>query len=206
MRYIPKNKLTKPFTATTREFKVALSGVEYIGDVVKTSSGKYYAFERGDINQSKRLLKYAEEPTVGHAYGNEDLLPRENFYFDYVSQKGKELTYTTEIPEADYVLTEGAYTFGSYLRYFVKNNVTDRVFEIEANDFTRLIGQDKQYHWPSYTIVEIEWKVSGDVADKEISGYLVEGVETLNKRAVEEASKIIPELSNILTDYLEYHQ
>ena len=206
MRYIPKNKLTKPFTADPGEFRISLSGVSYLGEVVKTSTGRYFAYERGRIDQQKRLLRNSDEPTVAHAYGNELKLPRENFYFDYVSQKSGELTYTYEVPPADYSLTQELYAYGAYLRYFVKNKVTNSVYEIGPTAHRLLLDKSEIFHWPSYTIVEIEWKVSGDVADKEISGYLVEGVETLNKRAVEEASKIIPELSNILTDYLEYHQ
>ena len=206
MRYVPKNKRSKPFDSVAGDFLVSASGLSYNGQVVELSSGRYYAYEQGDVNLSKKLTKVTDPVEVSHVFEKQDYIPREGFYYDYISQEGDKQSYPEELPPASYVVVQRNYDHGSFKRYFVKNKVTLNVFEINPTTYVELSNKSKKYHWPSYTLVEVEWKITGDVADKEISGYLVEGVETLNKRAVEEASKIIPELSNILTDYLEYHQ
>jgi len=206
MKYIPKTKRSKPFTSGAGSFFVASSGVPYVGDVVQISSGKYYAYEQGDINLDKKLSKLGGEDSHTHVYEKENYIPREGFYYDYISQEGSTQSYPDELPQASYVLVRRNYDHQSYERFFVRNNVTSNVFEINPSTYTELVNKSNKYHWPSYTKVSFEWKIAGDVADKEINGYIVEGVETINRRAVEEASKSIPEIKNILTDYLEYHQ
>jgi hypothetical protein len=205
MRYIPKNKISKPFSATLGEFQVAATNLPYVGEVVQVASKKYYAYEQGRINQAKKLLKAIQDPTPTHTY-SDDRLPRESLYYSYIARKGKRLSYTNTLPQADYTIPDTVYAYGSYKRFFVQSAVTGEVFEIGPVTHRELVRKSDKYHWPSYTIVELEWKVAGDVADKEINGYLVEGVESLNRRAVEEASKVIPEIQNLLIDYLEYHR
>lgn len=206
MKYIPKNKRSKPFKGVQGDFQVAASGVPYTGEIVEVSSGRFYAFEQGDINPNKKLTKIPDVDSHVHVFDKENYIPREGFYYDYISQEGDVQSYPDELPLASYALVQRNYDHGSFERFFVKNNVTSNVFEINPSVYSELAGKSRKYHWPSYTKVSIDWKIAGDVADKEISGYLVEGVETLNRRAVEEASKIIPELKNILTDYLQFHQ
>lgn len=206
MKYIPKNKISKPRPALQSEFALAKSGLVYSGEVVETADKKYFAYENGALNYDKPLIRKIRDAATPHALGPKNSLPRTDMYFKYTTQKGSNLSYTEEIPKANYVLTSRNYEHGSFKRYFVKNKNTQEVFEIGPKAYIALQSKTTYYHWPSYQIVEFDWKIAGDVADKEISGYLVEGVETINKKAVEEASKTIPEIKNILTDYLEYHK
>jgi hypothetical protein len=205
MKYVPKNKRSIPFEALTGEFQVANSGVPYVGQVVQISNGKYYAHEQGDLNTKKRLRKITDEAEADHFFDKDNIVPRGDFYYEYITQKGSEQSYPDEIPPARYYLSKNNYAHGTYVRYFVKNKVTNSVFEVNPSSYRELEGKSLTYHWPSYDITKLEWKITGDVADKEISGYLVDGVETLNKKSVEEASKIIPEIKSILTDYLQFH-
>ena len=205
-RYIPKSKRSKPFEAVAGQFRISYSGQPYIGKVVEVNKGRYYAHENGKLNTEKRLFRNLQEAQDLHPYDTADFLPRDAVYYRYARFKGTKYSYTEELPKANYTLTTLNYEHGSFVRYFVKNKVNNEVFEIGPSANSLLTSKSSKYHWPSYTIVELEWKVTGDVADKEINGYLIEGVETINRRAVEEASKILPEIQNILTDYLEYHR
>ena len=130
----------------------------------------------------------------------------DHFYYDYVAQQGDTQSYPDELPRASYALVERNYDYGSFERFFVKSKTTSNVFEINPSIYAELRNRSTKYHWPSYTIAKLEWKITGEVADREINGYLVEGVQTLNERVVKEASKDIPELQTILTDYLEYYR
>lgn len=206
MRYIPKNKRSKPFEAIPGYYEVAANSLPYLGLVIETTSGKYFAYENGDINLAKKLYKVVDDHADDHVPDKTDYVPREGFYFDYVSKKGDAQSYPDDLPRANYLISQRNYTHGSYTRYFVKNVVTGNVFEIGPSTFRDLEGKSTKYHWPSYLVVSFDWKIAGEVADKEINGYIVEGVETLNKKAVEEVSDKIPELSDILIDYLEFHQ
>ena len=206
MRYIPKSKRTKPTVAFFGEFANIHSGVVFSGSYVEASNGNYYAYIDGDIDTTQKLVRLTpgEDPSHIADYTNE--IPRTDFYFDYADLKGTNLTFTREVPKADYNLTDVNYQQGKFSRFFVKNNVTQEVYEIGPNHHRALTSKNKDFHWPSYDVVQVDWKITGEVADKEINGYLVEGIESQNRRAIQKAAEVIPELVNFITDYLEYYR
>ena len=206
MRYVPKSKRAKPVQSFFGEFVNAYSGVQYSGSYVQTSNGDFYAYVDGDIDPTQKLTRQTPEGEASHIGDYVDEIPRTDFYFDYTDLKGTALSFTRDVPKADYTLTDINYQQGKFSRFFVKNKVTGDVYEIGPNHYKALTSRNKDFHWPSYDVVQIDWKISGTVADTDVSGYIVEGIQSQNQRAVEEASRIIPEIKNILTDYLEYYR
>ena len=58
-----------------------------------------------------------------------------------------------------------------------------------------------------YNMVEVLWKIYGPLYDKKENGILIEGgVVDSNLRSVQEASKVIPYISNYLNNLTLYAQ
>ena len=56
-----------------------------------------------------------------------------------------------------------------------------------------------------YSATSLTWFISGNINDKRLNGYLIEGVATKNKKEIQRAALSLPQLSSYLTNLTEYY-
>jgi hypothetical protein len=93
--------------------------------------------------------------------------------------------------------SEKDYQKGTLKRYFVKNKVDNSIKEV-----TRVAYVAAKV--PYLERLEIDWNLTGPVADTQIGSYIKEGAATKNQRIVEQAEEKIQGISQYITDYGEY--
>jgi len=205
MKYVPKSKLTKPKKALPQEFRYIRGGVDFVGEYVESTREQYFPSKGGVVDFNNPLMRVLDQPH-SHEDVPETTLPRDEVYFTYIGMKGADLSYTSGLQEVVLDPLSFNYEFGTIVRYFAKHLDSGTIIEIGYKDYNKLLSKSTDYHWPSYVITKLPWRIAGAVADEEINSYIVEGVESYNKRIVEEVSENFSGIENKLTNYLEYHK
>ena len=98
--------------------------------------------------------------------------------------------------------TEADFKFGEIRRYFSQqaNLLGGEITETSKAVFTALTKKSL------FTVVELRWKITGpadDTTDPSTGEIDVRGVRSSNKAAVEVAAKVIPTITNKLTNTLQ---
>jgi len=119
-------------------------------------------------------------------------------------EKAYDLRTTINLPEYKQGPTESQYTQGSYVRLFAQHKYTGIVLEISKEDYLQLRNQTALYHYPSYFIGSLQWRLNGPVANQEINGYIIEGAQTTNEYFISELEKVLPNIRTYLTDPTQF--
>jgi hypothetical protein len=85
----------------------------------------------------------------------------------------------------------------SIQRYFLRHKPANQVIEISEEDYKEELKNPVSHK----QVIALPWIIAGPVEDYEVSGYRYEGVITKNKRTVEQASQVVTNLSQYITDY-----
>lgn len=98
--------------------------------------------------------------------------------------------------------TDADFDFGEIRRYFSQqaNQLSGEVVETSKLVFETLTKKSL------FTVVELRWKISGlanDTTDPSTGEVDVRGVRSSNKAAVAEAAKVIPAITNKLSNTLQ---
>lgn len=86
-------------------------------------------------------------------------------------------------------------------RYFLKH-IDGTIIEISETQYTE--WQQKKIDPNLYIGTKIEWRVSGSVADTKNGLITINGILSANQKSVQQAEVVMPNISNILTNYLEF--
>lgn len=92
------------------------------------------------------------------------------------------------------------YSKDSITRYFIYNKSKNTIKELSKNQYILKKQNKRTYE----TLADIEWKIKGPVDDVFINDYLLEGAETINRKAVEKISKDIPGIKNKINNYSKF--
>lgn len=195
--YLPKFKTTKAKHTAGSQYVVKATGENYEGYYVLSSQGVPYSGKQFIQNSSQelvaRIVESAEEQVKQY-------LPFTKY--DTVRKKAEEynlrstlqLPTHTFIPDFEYEINK---------RFFAKSKVTQAIVEISREDYLELSKKTDKYHYPSYDIVIVDWYVRGAVADFQNGSYLIEGIRTKNTREIQKANKVLPGISQVLTNPLQ---
>ena len=93
---------------------------------------------------------------------------------------------------------------GFFIRYFAKQLNSGQIFEIDKV-LHKDISKKKNAHHKLYSIVQLEWKISGPMFNILNRGVIVEhGIIPTNNKSLELATQKMESLADYLDDSLEY--
>jgi len=177
-----------------------VSGGLYYGPYFETSDGKKYTGTSpysGDTRELDNLPEDAELPgsdiTIRNSKNAYDVLRKDPEAF--------KLKFTATLPAYfPTVIPAGT----SFLRYFAKDIRTEKIVEISQTTYKELASRNTKYYYPNFITTQIVWVVEGPLEDTNTGSYIVPGVATQNKNAVEKADKTMSGLTSYLTDYTQF--
>jgi len=91
---------------------------------------------------------------------------------------------------------------GSIDRYFLKKVNEPRIIEISKQTFEDFAALKVDPNL--YKTAKLKWHITGEITDSQIGSLLELGVETKNKRAVQEANKNLQRLDVKLRNLTEF--
>lgn len=172
--YIPVNRVTQTKVAEQDQFEVKTTGKPYESFYIEDSQGQYYATGLSE-QIGEELLKVGNTET--------DL------------RKKPPLSFSQLIGTFVPFLKKGDLKRGISKRYFIKDKVTGKIVEIDLQTFQ----QAKRL--PSKILAEVDWNIKAPAEDMMINGYTLEGSASKNKKLIQALEKIMPGISNFVTDY-----
>lgn len=142
-------------------------------------------FEKGDFSKAKQLFKQESE---------ED--------FDRDTDENPTLSSDKSIVALKLPPTSEDLKKGVMKRCFLRNKCTGDLREISKVQLTKLYRNTDK----CIEVATIDWVVKGVAKDQIVNGYFLEGVETKNKKALQELNKIMPGVNTLIESPLEYIQ
>jgi len=162
-------------------------GQEYIGAYHTYATGEVYTRGVWDELLSKKLIPFEETTTVETIYKR--LKP---------NIKTKYKLPTLYIP----IITPADVSKGTFTRYLLQNQVSFQIIEVNKEQFSQ--WQKKKIDPNIWQGVQLEWKLVGNVNDVILNGASDLGIVSFNRNSVLQASKVLPGLQNILTNFTQF--
>jgi len=159
-------------------------------EVVVTSFGTYYDkkgidFDKGDFTKARKIFPIPPD-LDGDEFpdaGNTDL------------RESEQPTVSLKLPPTSQDRKKGVMQ-----RCFYKNKCTGKLKEISKVQLLNLARTPDK----CVQLATMNWLIKGPAKDQTIKGYVLEGVESRNKRSLEELKKIMPGVEAIVKSPLEY--
>lgn len=171
--YIPKVKYKVGGKLNGKLIDVK-TGRQYLGEFVQDYNGIFY--KGNSINSSSEILEFKKDNSQG---SNEVL--------------GLRFIYRKPSPKD--------YDRGYFTRYFVKDNTSSKVVEVDRPKYFEIRKQQS----PVYSTTQLDWIIKGPFEDYVTGGYKAHGVRSRNTELIKEYSKILPGLgAQVLKDPLEF--
>ena len=122
-------------------------------------------------------------------------------YDRMVSKKPKKIKFLKSKP---IIPSEDDYLNGYVTRYFARqaNSPESSIIEIDSKSYTKLIGDDTGF----YKVIELDWKLVGDLNTKLINGIKHIGVLDANQNSINEAEKELPGINMVLDNLIKYYK
>lgn len=202
--YLPKFKYKGNLFTPGGEYALKATGDEYKGYYFKTYKGEFYTgFAPSLKDTNQQLLPLQEtEREFGTLQSDEILL------YDEIYNNPHEfsLKLTQEVPSYTPVIKVADSINGFIIRYFAQNKITKQIQEIEKTVYTDLDSKSVKYFYKNYSIVRLYWFLAGEIEDTQPGAYKIPGIRTKNTESIKAAEKVIPGLSQYLTNPLEFVQ
>ena len=161
--------------------------VEYIGPYHQYITGEVYTGSTWNVKTSKKLIQFKEKtPTTIYNTLKPDI----------------QLKYSAPI-QATLTITQSDISNGSIQRYFIYKQSDNIIFEIDARQFSA--WQSNQIDNKVYKAVQLTWSITGAKQDTKQGNVSDPGVITKNIQQINVASKTIPQITNILSNPLEFY-
>jgi len=186
--YYPVDEITPNLYTQGKEFMTE-DNVEYIGSYHRYITGEIYTKSVWDVKKSKRLIEYVETVTKPE-FVYDTLNP--NLTLKYIQPK----THSVTVNKTD--IRNGYIT-----RYFIKRVNDENIIEINQLQYTAWTQDviEKKMH----IAIQLIWYISGEIEDTFDGIVKKSGVVTNNQKQVTYASKTLPGISNILTDFTQFY-
>ena len=186
--YYPVDEITPNLFTQGKEFMTE-DNVEYIGRYHRYITGEIYTESNWDVRKSKRLIKYVENVTK-QSFVYDTLQP--NLTLKYIQPN----THSVTISKNDI-------STGYITRYFIKKINNENIIEINQIQYNAWLQDviEKKMH----IALSLTWYISGTIEDETSGVVTIPGVISKNQKQVSYASKTLPGLSNLLTNFIEYY-
>ena len=121
---------------------------------------------------------------------------------DYVVKGAEEKTRLKKLKFVYRKPTEKDYKLGYFTRYFIRDEVYNRVVELDKAKYIEIRSLRRPL---LYTHYQLDWIIVGKPEDSYINGHRVFGVATLNTNLTLEGAKILKGLdTQVLKNPLEF--
>jgi len=188
--YYTINEIIPNLTTIGQEWMLE-SLEEYKGSYHKYTTGEVYTEAKYNPNKSKKLIPYLKQTTVSKTISIYSSL-KPNIKTKYDSIQSFTPKITTEI------LKQGFLT-----RYFIQQINSAIVTEISEDQFNDF--QSKKIDPNLYATISLKWVIKGPINDVTQGSITTESVPSQNKKSVSAAQLTMPQISNILNNYLELY-
>lgn len=163
--------------------------------LVVTSFGEIFDrktinIEKGDFSKAKKLFP---------APSTEQVESNNSTGFEYTGNEPQRSSQSKVIPHK-LPPTSKERQAGIMKRCFYKNTSTGDVKEILRNRALSLAQRRERYE----QVVCIDWEIKGPVKDQTINGYFLEGIETRNKKKLDELKQVMPGAEVLINSPVEY--
>lgn len=186
--YYPISEITTDLYTSGKQW-MTTDNVEYIGAYHKYLTGEVYTKAQWQPDQSAILISYIDQ-TIS------------NKNISYFKLK-PEIQLTRLSPTSHNVaVTVTDYNRKLLQRFFIKKRNDNAIIEIDKQQFDA--WKSDQIDKKLYIAIEIVWYIAGPANDV-ITDILVPGVATLNKKQIQLAANIIPEIATYLTNPLQFY-
>lgn len=190
--YIPKGKRQIfPSGALPGDFVSSKTGLPYEGDVEYNSVTDTYRSADGRID----LISLAETGNL-----NEDSVVLPPTAYDRLRGDAYQLRVTKHPEKYNIQPTEEDYAAGFVERFFIEHKEKGTITEVDKKTFTQIQGRSTNYHYPSYLVGSLYWKLTGPVANQNVNGYIVQGTSDINARSIRALEQLLPNIRTYLTD------
>jgi len=186
--YYPISEIT-PDLYTPGKQLMTENNVEYIGAYHKYLTGEVYTKAQWQPDQSTILIPYIDQ-----TISNKNII--------YFTLKPEIQLARTSPTSHNVVVTVTDYTLGILQRFFIKKRNDNAIIEINKQQYDA--WKSDQIDKKLYIAIEIAWYISGPANDV-ITGILVPGVATLNKKQIQLAANTMPEIATYLTNPLQFY-
>ena len=197
--YTPKGKKIKvdKEIAETESLINTTTGLPYKGEYVYNAQDGSYTDPSGLINLENTDADSSISPD------EVNLIPTK--YDDVIKQQRVyDLRYTRTIPTYIPSPTNEEYINQSFNRFFTQHRQTGEILEVSQRVFAELSSNSTKYHFPSYMLGSMLWRLRGPVANQDINGYIVEGAAEINTQLILELEKVLPNIRTYLTDPTQF--
>lgn len=201
--YLPKSKYKGNLYAQAGEYVYASDKTPYSGFYFQTYEGRYFTGKEPSASSKEILVapddvsainaSPARQPAAVTRY---DLIRNNTKEFKLKSTLPVEIFYPKPVP-ADYEK-------GFITRYFAREKNTGIIKEIAGEVYQAIKRQDPTYYYPNYTVVKFPWIITAPLSDTIVGGYKVPGASSLNNKAINDAEKVLPGISEYLTDLTQF--
>ena len=187
--YYPISEITTDLYTPGKQWMTE-TNVEYIGAYHKYLTGEVYTKAQWQPDRSVILIPYIDQ-TIS------------NKNITYFKLKPEIQLARTSPTAHNVVATVNDYRRGLLQRFFIKKRNDNAIIEINKQQFNA--WQTDQIDKKLYVAIEIAWYISGPTNDVITTGILVPGVATRNKKQIQLAANIIPEIATYLTNPLQFY-
>ena len=188
--YYPIDDIT-PNLYTSGQQWMTTDNKEYVGVYHSYTTGEVYTGSTWNIKTSVALIPYKEQTVE-----EQKNVVYQRLKSDLKLNSSSPVAIPVQIRKADIYA-------GNIQRYFIKKYNEAPIIEIDEYQYN--LWQNDVIDSKMYNSIKLTWYITGNISDTLINGVLVEGVTTKNKKQVALASVRMPELQNVLTNYIEYY-
>ena len=187
--YYTADETTNDLFTTGRQW-MTTDEKEYVGGYHRYLTGEIFTESKWNPKLSKPLIPYLEKNTDPNARLYKKLKPK---------VKTKYRTPKSFTPS----INNNNINTGIVTRYFYKKYDSENIFETDQKTYNQIqtnIADNKLY-----SIVTMNWKISGNKEDEFRNGAIIPGVISTNTKQVKVAEKTISGISKILSNPLQYY-
>lgn len=186
--YYTSDEITNDLYTAGQEY-MTTDNVEYKGSYHRYITGEIYTESTWNAKLSKKLIRYVENQTAGSEIYKK-LQPSLQVTF---------LQPSAIIPQPTTIQIRE----GQMDRYFIKRKNDANILEIDSNQYSKWLNNviDKKL----YDSVKITWYIGGSINDEQKHGIIVPGVVSNNAKQRSFGAKVIPGLTNRLSNLLELY-
>ena len=129
---------------------------------------------------------------------------RDKNVFVYNKLNSKYAKKFNGVVDSSPIITEKDEDSGFFIRYFAKQLSNQVIFEIDKQTYKE-VKKQKTPHHKLYSVLELEWKISGPIFNKIYAGAIIEpGIIPTNNNSLSQAMDTMPGIENYIIDSLEY--
>lgn len=197
--YIPLSKIVETGYDQNNRFVIISNNQIYKGYWHKDSKGKYWSGKE-HTNESLELkdTTFSGDITLDYISKNNSV--------SYGFTKNYKFNLNSTLYKNEFVKpTESDYTKGYYTRYIAQLKISKQpyIIELSKEKYDSLIEDIPTLR--AYNTISLLWKLTGSKYDVMKNNIRVEsGIVDTNLRSIQNASKTIPNISDILTDPLQF--